>query len=233
MSRALVAFSRPRRRLIVIAGRQLLTHTPTEHSDFRGMAIWRRLEAQCEGHGRRLGQQHVQLEHQQLPQAQGRSYLCQVFQAVPVEQVVQQGATEGPVGTGDGGSGGVGGSGRGPAGRMPPPRALHVLHGDAWNGGLCGAHGVRGAAVAAVGCGVGGGMGLGKVQSGRAGLGMGLGLGWRREVGPEAGRQRAAVVRAVPRVVGFTERAVAVRGAGDGGAPGSGRGLRGVVRVVG
>ncbi len=218
MSRALVAFSRPFRRLIVLVGRQLLTHTPGEHSHFQGMAIWRRLAAQCEARGRWLGQQEVQL--------QGRSYLCQVFQAVPGRQGVQQEVTDVPAGTNGGGSGGVGGGGGAPAGRMPPPRAVHTPYGDAWNGGTCG---VRGAAVAAVGCGLGGGMGRGAVQSGRAGLGMGLGL--RREVRGGAGGQGAGGGGGWRRV-GRAGGGRGVRGAGVGGARGS-RGVRGVVRVVG
>lgn len=236
MSRALVAFSRARYRLIVVVGQQLLIHTPSEHSHFQGMAIWRRLAAQCQVRGRQLGQQQVQLERQvnwqqgvqqqqqqQHQQARGTSYLCQVFQAVPSEPGTQQGAVDVPAGSTGGGSDGGGAGGGGAAGRMPPSRALHVPCGDAWDGGLCGVRGVRGAAEAAVGRGLGGAMGRGPVQSGRTVVGMGMGA---RQ---EPGSQRTVVARAVPRE--GHAATVVLKGAGVGGAQGA-RVVGRTVRVV-
>ncbi len=234
----MVAFSRARCRLIVLAGRQLLTHTPSEHSYFKGMAIWQRLAAQCEVRGRRLGQQEVQVQlqvngqqgvqQQQQQQVQGTSYLCQVFQAVPGGQGVQQGAVDAPAGSTGGGSDGGGAGGGGSAGRMPPSRALPMPYGGAWGGGLCGVPGVRGAAEAAVGRGLGGAMGRGPVQSGREVVGMGMGV--RLGALQEPGRQRAVVVKAVPRV--GRAATVVPRGAGAGGAPAA-RGVGRVGRFVG
>ncbi len=59
MCRSVVAFSRARQRLVVLAGRELLIHTPCDNSHWEGLAVWRRLAALCEAEGRAVGRRVV------------------------------------------------------------------------------------------------------------------------------------------------------------------------------
>jgi hypothetical protein len=57
--RANVAFSRTRRRLIVVASRAFLTHLPTSYSRYEGLLLWRQLRSMTEERGRHVGEAHV------------------------------------------------------------------------------------------------------------------------------------------------------------------------------
>lgn len=89
MCRSVVALSRARQRLVVLAGREMLAHTPCDNSHWEGLAVWRRLAALCAVEGRAVGRRMVRVEArggeavgQQGGMGAQHTYTCEVFQAV-------------------------------------------------------------------------------------------------------------------------------------------------------
>ncbi|GLC37753.1 hypothetical protein PLESTB_001473300 [Pleodorina starrii] len=66
--RANVAFSRARRRLIVVASRAFLTHLPAAYGRYAGLVLWRQLRCMCEVRGTHLGETHVTVSYSQQAQ---------------------------------------------------------------------------------------------------------------------------------------------------------------------
>ncbi|KAG2499040.1 hypothetical protein HYH03_003225 [Edaphochlamys debaryana] len=83
IQRANVAFSRARRRLVVVASRALLGHLPEAHAHYAGLALWRQLGLMCVERGRHVGEASVEVRGQAGNgggRGGGVTYRCDVFE---------------------------------------------------------------------------------------------------------------------------------------------------------